>query len=436
MSGETTIRVDYLARVEGEGALHVRYDQNGVREVRLEIFEPPRFFEALLRGRNALEAPDITARICGICPVAYQMSAVHAVEAALEVQVPEEIRRLRRLLYCGEWIESHVLHVAMLHAPDFFELPSAVELARLQPAVVRDALALKKAGNAIVALLGGREIHPINVRVGGFWRLPRAGELAELARSLPAARERAEALVHFAASLEPPPFPRPKPYLFVALRHEEEYPMCGGVLSTSDGRSFDPGQFEDHFLEHQVPHSNALHCLLEGREPYLVGPLARFHLNFAKLAPTARALAEAVGARPPRPNPFGSILVRALEVLHAVETAQEILADYRQPAVAAVPLAAKAGRGAAITEAPRGILYHRYDLDEKGRILEAKIVPPTSQNQRTIEEDLRFLLDGLLGEDSDLVRRRCEQAIRNHDPCISCATHFLRLDLERVEEVP
>lgn len=428
-----TIHVDYLARVEGEGSLYIRYDNQQVHDVKLKIFEAPRFFEAFLQGRDYSEAPDITARICGICPVAYQMSAVHAMEAAFGVSVDGPLRELRRLLYCGEWIESHVLHIAMLHAPDFLGLDSAMAMAEQHPQIVRDALALKKSGNDIVNLIGGREIHPINVRVGGFYKLPEPQQLAELRDTLAEALPLAIALTRWAGTLTIPAFDRgQQPYLFVALHHPEQYPMNEGRLLASNGLDISAAEFEQHYVERQVDHSNALHCLLDDETPYFVGPMARFNLNFEKLSPTARQLANELQLHPPYVNPFGSILIRSLEVVHAVETALQLLDHYQPPPQPAVDVAYRQARGCAITEAPRGILYHRYEVGRDGKIETAKIVPPTAQNQTTIEDDLRIMLPSLMALDEASLRHRCEQAIRNYDPCISCATHFLQLTLDKV----
>ncbi|MBR9912759.1 MAG: Ni/Fe hydrogenase subunit alpha [Gammaproteobacteria bacterium] len=427
-----TIRVDYLARVEGEGALYIRYDDQAVHDVQLKIFEPPRFFEAFMQGRDYTEAPDITARICGICPVAYQMSAVQAMEQAQAISVAPEIHTLRRLLYCGEWIESHVLHIAMLHAPDFLKLHSAVEMAQEHPHIVRNALALKKAGNTIVSLLGGREIHPINVRVGGFYKLPNRAALSELRQSLQAALPLAIELTRWVASLSFPDFSRAdEPYVFVALQHPQQYPMNSGRLVSSGGMDISADEFEQHFIESHVPHSNALHCLIDGKTPYFVGPMARFNLNFQHLAPAALALAEELNFKPPCTNPFTSIVVRALEVVHAVSEALRILDHYKAPAQPFSAGPPQSGSGFAITEAPRGILYHHYEVDADGKIRTAKIVPPTSQNQKTIEDDLRLMIPAFLHLGDDELRHQCEQAIRNYDPCISCATHFLQLTLDK-----
>ncbi|WP_444913785.1 Ni/Fe hydrogenase subunit alpha [Microbulbifer sp. TRSA007] len=426
-----TIKVDYLARVEGEGALHIDYDDSGVQNVQLKIFEPPRFFEALLRGRDYLEAPDITARICGICPVAYQMSAVHAMENALNLKPDGALRMLRRLLYCGEWIESHMLHISMLHAPDFLGYPNAVAMAKDHPEIVKNALEIKKAGNALVRLIGGREVHPINVRVGGFYKVPEARELTALVAQLEMARDLTERLVRWSAAL---PFPsyewrRDNHYEFVALTHPSEYPMNEGRITSSAGLNISAQDYENHFEEEHVAHSTALHCTLRERGAYLVGPIARYNLNRDKLSPRALQLAEEINFTAPCLNPFQSILVRSLEVLHAFEEALHIIDRYQSPAEPHLKTEPRTASGCAATEAPRGLLYHRYDIDEKGKITTAKIVAPTSQNQKTIEDDLRLMLPSFMHFPEDKLQGLCERAIRNYDPCISCSTHFLQLHL-------
>ncbi|MDR3636375.1 MAG: Ni/Fe hydrogenase subunit alpha [Isosphaeraceae bacterium] len=427
-----TIRIETLARVEGEGALTVHVRDGQVEDVRLRIFEAPRFFEAILRGRAYHEAPDVTARICGICPVAYQMSACHALEAALGLVVPEPWRSLRRLLYCGEWIESHVLHIVFLHAPDFLGYESAIAMAQARPEYaerVRSALRLKKAGNAIVNLVGGREIHPINVRVGGFFRVPRPEELVPLAETLKEARGLTQELVRWVSGFDIPSADHD--YEFVALRHGAEYPMNEGRLVSNRGLDCASAEFPDHFEEHQVPYSNALQCRRKGGGAYLVGPLARWNLNHDHASPVAQEAAAESGIAWPCRNPYAGIVVRALEVLHAVEEALRLIAEYQPPATPSVPYEPCAGVGAWITEAPRGILYHRYAIDPAGKIAEAVIVPPTSQNQRQIEEDLIRFVPSVLDLPEDAAAWRCEQVVRNYDPCISCATHSLKLKVVR-----
>ena len=424
-----TIRVDNLARVEGEGALDLHVRDGRITAARLNIFEPPRFFEAMLRGRGHAETPDIVARICGICPIAYQMSSVHAIEHAFGAQVEGQLRALRRLIYCGEWIESHALHVVMLHAPDFLGYSDAIAMAGTHGDIVRKALALKKTGNEIMRVLGGREVHPVNVRPGGFYRAPTVAELAPLADRLREAHAIAIELVRWVATL---PFPElERDYEFVALRHPDEYPMNEGRLVSDRGLDIDIADYESEFEERHVSHSTALHSVLKRRGAYLVGPLARYALNFDRLPADVQALAREVGLGPVCRNPFRSIVVRALEIVFACTEARRVIAAYAPPETAAVALTPRAGVGFGCTEAPRGICWHRYQFAADGAIVTARIVPPTSQNQPSIEADLVAVATPMLDQPDDAIRHRCEQAIRNYDPCISCSTHFLRLSVHR-----
>jgi coenzyme F420-reducing hydrogenase alpha subunit len=409
--------------------LHIKLRGDRVADVRLSIFEPPRFFEAFLRGRHFSEVADIVARICGICPVAYQMSAVHAIEQALGLRIDPAVRMLRRLFYCGEWIESHALHVFMLHAPDFLGYQDAIQMASSHRPMVEQALRLKKTGNRLVALLGGREIHPVSATVGGFFKTPAKSQLRGLEEDLQWALQASIEAVKLTAAFEFPEFEQD--YEFVALAHPDEYPFNEGRLVSSRGLNIDAGQYEDHFLEQQVPYSNALHSVIRGKGSYLVGPLARFNLNFDRLPAVAREAALETGLAPPVRNPFRSIVVRAVELVFACSEALRIVREYQPPASARVEAAPRVAVGQAITEAPRGLLYHRYALDENGLIVDAKIVPPTSQNQKRIEDDLREYAAQVIGESLDRATWKCEQAIRNYDPCISCATHFLRLKVEK-----
>jgi coenzyme F420-reducing hydrogenase alpha subunit len=426
---ERVFVTEALARVEGEGALHVRLRDGRVEDVRLRIYEPPRFFEAFLRGRRFTEVPDITARICGICPVAYQTSSMAAIEAACGVQVPETIRALRRLLYCGEWIESHALHVFFLHAPDFLGYQSAFEMARDHPAVVEGALRLKKAGNTLMRIVGGREIHPVNVRVGGVYRAPARAELAEAVRELEAAREFARDAIAFTAGL---PFPDvEEDFHFVALRERDRYAIESGRLVSSGGLDIGPDEYEDYFAEEHVEHSTALHSRLRSGERYLVGPLARWALNRDRLPAAVLEAADAAKLEPDCRNPFRSIVVRAVEIHYALEEALRLIGAYEPPDPPFVEVPARAGTGCGWSEAPRGLLWHRYAIDGDGTILDARIVPPTSQTQARIEQSVRAVVERHLELPDDELQHRCEQAVRSYDPCISCATHFLRLEIDR-----
>jgi len=437
-----TIRVQALARVEGEGGMTIQMQDGQVTSVALRIYEPPRFFEALLRGRSALEVPDITARICGICPVAYQMSSVHALEKIFGVTMPPALRALRRLLYCGEWIESHVLHIYFLHAPDFLGFDSALAMAAARPdlaELVRQGLRMKKAGNRIVQAVGGREVHPINVKVGGFYRAPRRDELLALVEELKWARDAALATVRWAAQLPMPDFTGD--YEFVALRAGAEYPMNEGRVVSSRGLDAAQDDYAAHFEEYQVPYSNALYSRRRGAAPapdsaqpragsFFAGPLARWNLNAALAPPLVRQAAADTGIAFPTANPFVGIVVRSLEVLLAFDEALRLIAAYEPPALPAVEFVPGAGAGQAVTEAPRGLLYHRYETDAAGLIRAATIIAPTSQNQLQIENDLLRIAPRLVTLPDAAAALEAEKLIRTYDPCISCATHFLKLRVE------
>lgn len=424
-----TIKVNYLARVEGEGALDVKIRNGKLKSVKLKIFEPPRFFEAFLRGRDFREAVDITARICGICPIAYELGASYAMEDVCGVKITGPLRQLRRLIYDGEWIESHVLHIFMLHAPDFLGYEDAIRMAKDHPELVERGLRMKKIGNAVMALLGGREIHPINLRVGGFYKVPAKPQLRTLLDDLKWGRDAAARTVKDVAKFSFPEFDAD--YEYVAMRHPEEYAIIEGKLVSSKGMDILVREYDNHFMEDHVEHSTALHTRVKGRGAAHVGPMARYNLNFDQLTPLARDLAREAGLGKTCTNPFQSIVVRAVEVLYAFDEAVSIVEGYEPPDKPCVDVKPKAGTGYGCTEAPRGICYHRYTIDEQGIIQDAKIVSPTAVNQATIEKDLWRFVESRIDWPVDKLRWHCEQAIRNYDPCISCSAHFLKLNVDR-----
>jgi sulfhydrogenase subunit alpha len=427
-TGSRTLSVASLARVEGEGSMHVVVRDGEVQDVELRIFEPPRFFEAFLRGRSYTEVPDITARICGICPVAYQMSACQAIENACGVTIEAQVRALRRLLYCGEWIESHALHIYLLHAPDFLGYESSIELARDHRDIVERGLQLKKVGNDILNVLGGRAIHPVNVRVGGFFKAPSRADLAPLAERLRWARDAAVSTARWVATFDFPDLTLDGD--LVALHSDNEYAINEGRIASTSGLDIGVSEFSEHFGEEHVAHSTALHGRAKAGA-FTVGPLARYNLNFAQLPPLVKQVAADIGFGQTCRNPFQSIIVRALEVVFACDEALRIIDGYEPPDKPATDMPARGGTGHGCTEAPRGLLYHRYTIDAEGIISDAVIVPPTAQNQPSIENGLhQFVQDRLHLDDPELTRQ-CEQAIRNYDPCISCATHFLDLTVDR-----
>ena len=423
------IKIPVLARVEGEGALDLQIQDNQITALKLSIYEPPRFFEKFLEGRSYQDVIDIVARICGICPVAYQMSAVHALENILQIDPGPWVRSMRRLMYCGEWIESHALHIHLLAAPDFLGFDSAISMAETYPDEVRRGLRLQQLGNRIIRLLGARSVHPVGVRVGGFYHAPDPTELEQLKQELIAARAEAEALVAWTSAIE---FPLDEQdFTSVALHHPDEYPMNEGTIITSTGLDIDIADYQQHFSEIHVAHSTALHSTLDGK-PYLVGPLARLNLNRAQLPDSILNLAAQTGIRFPSRNMFHSIVARAIEIYYAIEDAIRILTDYTPTSQPYVAFDINAGTGFGCSEAPRGILWHRYSIDAQGYVTNAVIIPPTSQNQARIEQDLRCALEKFgLANDDNALRLHGEKVIRNYDPCISCSTHFLKIHVAR-----
>ncbi|MEQ6917077.1 Ni/Fe hydrogenase subunit alpha [Halomonas aquatica] len=417
------IHVPILARVEGEGALDIRIEAGRIEALKLRIFEPPRLFEKLLEGRSTQDVIDSVARICGICPVAYQMSAVAAIESILGVTPTPWVEAMRRVMYCGEWLQSHSLHIHLLAAPDFLGYDSAPAMAKDHPDEVRRGLRLQGLGNEIIRTFGGRSVHPVGLCPGGFFHAPDMATMETLRERMSEGLDEARELIAWTAGL---PIPEDdQDFVSVSLRHPRDYPITAGRIVSDQGLDIDPAEFEQHFREFQVPHSTALHAQLDGH-PYLVGPLARLNNNLDRLPADLRRLIDDCGVAFPSRNMFHSIVARAVEIHVALAEALRLTEDYDPTAEPHVEVPTRAGVGFGCTEAPRGILWHRYALDDEARVVEARIVPPTSQNQARMEEDLVTSLTRFgLARDDDALRLHGEMVIRNYDPCISCATHFL-----------
>jgi coenzyme F420-reducing hydrogenase alpha subunit len=427
---DRTFAVGSISRVEGEGRLRVVVRGDEVLSAELSIFEAPRFFERLVVGRTPDEVIDIVARICGICPVAYQMTAAEAFEHLFEVTLDPRVRQLRRLFYWGEWLQSHALHVYLLHAPDFLGFDSAIDLAREHRAIVERGLALKQAGVEVMKLLGGRAVHPVSLRVGGFHHVPDRASVKALRPILEQALADAQETVRWTAGFELPDFERDP--LMLSLRDDEHYALDTGRLVSSDGLDIEPSAWDDAFVEHQVEHSTALQATsLDGRH-HLVGPSSRLVLSGQGLHPVAKdALEAAGGGERLRRNMFAAIVARSVEMVHAAAEAITIVEGFEPPDEPFSRWEARPGSAAWSTEAPRGVLFHRYEVDEDGFVTRARIVPPTAQNQAFIEDDMRAFVPSVIELPEATATARLEALIRCYDPCISCATHFLDLVVER-----
>ena len=429
------IEIPALARVEGEGALYIRLKDGKVVEIELNIYEPPRFFEGFLRGRHYQQVPDITARICGICPVAYQMSSVQALEKALGVEITPEIRALRRLLYDAEYIESHALHIYMLQAPDLLGHDNILSLAGAAPEIVKKALRLKKIGNQLLSIIGGRSVHPVNTCVGGFYCWPNTDELHNLLPELEWGLEASRETVRWATNL---PFPDLQifDYEFVATHHPDEYGILEGDVLSSNGKQIPVEEFEKSYLETHVRHSNALHSHNTQGQPYITGPMARLNLNYEQLGVEAQEMIQEIGLELPINNPYEMLLARAIELVEVYAEAIRLVKAYQPHGASRMSVTPRMGEGSGASEAPRGLLYHRYVVDEKGEIRFALIVPPTAQNLARIEADLWVLAPKIIDLPQNEATLACEHLVRSYDPCISCATHFLKLKVEDANNMP
>jgi coenzyme F420-reducing hydrogenase alpha subunit len=424
-----TIKVDYMARVEGEASLRLEVAEGRLKEAVLDIFEPPRFFQGFLVGRRFDEVPDIVARICGICPAAHEITAIQAIEEAMGIQVSPQVADLRRLLALAQDIQSHALHIYMLALPDYLGYESAIAMAADHKAEVQLALRLKQLGNDLTALIGGRAVHPVTAVVGGFTRFPTRAELAPLVHRLEAALDDAEATVDLVASLPLPAFSRPGTE-HAALRHPAQYAVNEGRMVSTGGLNLAAREYRQQIREKHVPPSHALFSHIEGRDSFLVGPLARLNLNQDRLGPRATAALRRSGHLFPDFNPFASIVARAIELIQFLDDSLALIARYEgqpEPVIHQV----RAGTGASLTEAPRGTLYHSYKVDAHGIVETADIVSPTAHNAYNMQNDLKAYAETLLDRPEEEIRLQCEMLIRNYDPCFSCSAHFLKLELRR-----
>jgi coenzyme F420-reducing hydrogenase alpha subunit len=417
------LKVDYLTRVEGEGGIELDLDeQRRLLDARVTIFEPPRFFEGIVRGRRCEEIADIIARICGLCPVTYQLGTLLAIERILGVEVSRQVQLLRKVFILSQYLGSHGVHVFFLALPDYLGYDNVFEVAREHRDLVNRGLRLKKLGNDITSCLGAREIHPVTAVIGGFTKLPPRSMLDDLIIQLKARQEDAQAALEFVARLPRPAWVGGR--VFGALSHPAEYGLDEGRWCTNDGLSLSAEEFTDYVDEYQVPHSNALRCRLKNGAYYMVGPLARVNLNFEQLSAEARRAASRFNFSVPEYNPFNSIVARLLEIVHAIESSINYLAEIEvHPESSSYDL--RAGAAASLIEAPRGTLYHRFRIDDGGFVQEARIIAPTTQNLSRIEQDLKELVPQIANERDDQISRACEVAVRNYDPCISCATHCI-----------
>ena len=416
------IKVHQLTRVEGHGNIIIKASDGKVGEVRWEVTEAPRFFEVMLRGRPWYDAHVLASRICGICSVSHQLAALEATEAAFGIQPSEQTILLRKLLYDGEVIESHVLHLYFFTVPDLLDAGSVFPLMQSHKDTVLRGLRLKKLGNDIMEIIGGRAVHPQAAIVNGFGRLPSKEDLLLLQTKLRNALPDLEATVELFRGLELPEFSRETEY--IALKHLEEYAFIRGYISSTDTGIATLEQYLDITNEYCVPHSTAKFTK-HVRESYAVGALARINNNYGQLNPLAKKAASELGLKPICYNPFMNNIAQVVEVIHEAEEGLDLIDRLLRTGIQDedIIIPVKAGRGVGAVEAPRGLLIHDYTYDDKGNIVKANCVIPTNQNHANIQHDLEALVPHYLDKGENELRLLCEMLVRAYDPCISCSTH-------------
>ncbi len=440
MGRNVKVNVEYLTRVEGHGNIVVNVKEGKLEECRLEIVESPRFFEGMLRGRSIFEAQHITSRICGICACGHTLASIQAAEDAIGFTPSPQTIKLRKFLLHMENLDSHILHIYLLVAPDLLGVKSFVPLITSHNEVVRRALRMKKQCNDVCDILVGRHIHPISSIIGGFTKLPKEKDLDAMLDILKGMRTDMEKTVELAATLKWPEFERETEYIGL-VSDDDEYPMLSGDIGSTDGIRLDKNEYKKITNEFIVAHSSAKHAKAS-RSSYMVGALARINLNYDKLHKKAKAVAQAVGLKPVCYNPFLNTVAQLIECVHSLEDSIEILEYFKEKGVdhgeaivvglneqGAIPV--RAGKGVGAVEVPRGLLFHDYEVDEKGKIVNANCIIPTSQNVNSIEHDMNKMIFEILDKTDDEITLRMEMLVRAYDPCISCSAHFLNVKFIR-----
>jgi coenzyme F420-reducing hydrogenase alpha subunit len=392
------------------------------------VVETPRFFEAMLRGRPYQEASHITSRICGICATGHATTSLRACEKALGIQPSEQTVLLRKLSFHGEILDSHILHVYMLVAPDFLGVGSVIPLVSSHPEVVLRALRMKKLSGDMCAVVSGRHTHPIAMTVGGFTHFPKPGELEELRKRLEDVRADVDATIELGASLPWPQFERDTEY--VSLTRPDEYAFIDGEIATSDGIRVPIEDYRQVTNEYMVPHSSAKFTRHQ-RESVMVGALARFNNNYDQLHPRAKAAATALGLKPKVTNTFLNTAAQAVEIVHCVEDAIQVIDQLLEKGVVPeepVPPAQMGGEGVGACDVPRGILIHHYWIGEDGKLTGANCIIPTNQNIANLEWDMRTLVPQIVHKPAEKIRLDLEMLVRAYDPCISCSVHVAKLE--------
>jgi len=416
------IDINYIARVEGESSVKLEIEEGKLKELRLNIWEPPRFFEGFLVGRKFDEVPDIVARICGICPVSHMTTAIRAMENAFGFTPSTEVKKIRKILALSQILSSHLAHLYVLALPDFFRLNSVVEMLPRFDKEIKRFLRLKEAANSITALFGGRALHPVSMVVGGFTKVPSKADTEKAAKELESLHGDALETLKMASELKCPALENNAE--FVALTGKGEYAINGGMISSTKGLDIKEHEYTSYFIEGEVPYSNAKRTIIKGRGSFMAGALSRINLGFDNLLPDAKKASEDIGFKGGG-NPFLNNLAQAVELVHAFQECAALLREFSLKSVKNyfADFKVREGAGSAVTEAPRGMLYHYYEIDRSGIITKANIVTPTAHNFLNLEESLKELVTENIDKPEDELILLCEMLVRAYDPCFSCSVH-------------
>jgi coenzyme F420-reducing hydrogenase alpha subunit len=419
---EKIIKIDYIARVEGQGAINLEVKKNGkIENLQFKIFEPPRFFESFLIGRRYDELMELTSRICGICPVAHQITTLRAVENAMNIQVSDQTKKLRKLVAISAHIQSNVLSMYFLSLPDLMGYESLIAMTKEHIDIVKMGLNLKKLGNDITQIIGGRSVHPVTMIVGGFTSIPNKNKFEAIYKRLEDAKKDAFKTFELFSNLKIPEFSRKCEH--IAITNPKQYAINEGRFKSTEGLNIDEINYRNHIYEKQKPYSTALHSYIKKRDSFMVGPLPRVNLNWKQMSDDARNAVNANGIKFPNFNPFVSHLARSIELIHDIDECIDIIRGFSYKEEKPSSIICKSGFGAAITEAPRGSLYHSYIFDNNGIVKKADIVPPTAHNAYNIERDMTNFVQTIVDSPLDEISLKCEMLVRAYDPCISCSSH-------------
>ena len=412
------IEIDYLARVEGETSIIIQLGHSPA--VKLKIFEPPRFFEGFLVGRKYDEVGDIVSRICGICPVSHMTTAIQAIENAMGIKVSPQTKILRKIMCISQITASHLIHLYMLAMPDYYGYAGIVDMRDNYDKQIKNLMKMKEVMNELTGLIGGRALHPVTHKPGGFTAIPSNEAFASVLEKLKKIRPLAKGVVKDVSQFGVPEFHSDSEY--VALVGDGEYAVNEGRIISTKGLDIAVKDYYQAFEESEVNYAFAKKSTIKKRSSFMVGALARLNNKYDKLQSRTKTLAGEIGFKTPSDNPFHNNLAQSLEIVDGIERCIQLIKsnrfedeDFR--------VKVKPGAGGSITEAPRGLLFHWYKINRKGVVEQANIVTPTSHNFRNIEKDLKKLVEENKDKEREQIIHLCEQLVRAYDPCFSCSVH-------------